>query len=271
MKLIRNAKYALQNPLILKDYSSYCCSLVVHSGQAIRKLHDVNVSGFVNFSEFKTCEQALSHGEFNFIRSYPFAAGPIVDVGANLGIVSLVLAKRFPERQIYSFEPGPTTRQALRSNVELNNCLNIQIYPVAVGAQDGEVSFDADPVKRATASIVSSNCDHMITVPCTKLDTFVAERRLEQISFLKVDVEGYESLVFRGAKKVLERTLASVIYYEVCPEVTERAGFDPLEPTKILKEHGYAIYKLDESGSMVEVADPDIMKVTLANWIAIAP
>lgn len=131
------------------------------------------------------------------------------------------------------------------------------------------MTFDADPINRATASIKTSVGSNIVTVPCVTLDSFCQNHSIQEIAFLKVDVEGYEEFVFQGAAKLLSKQQIKVIYYEVCPNNAIKAGLKPEYATQILIDNGYQIYELNEKGSLKEISLSDINKVILSNWIAI--
>lgn len=268
--LIRNGKTLLKNPKIARAYLSYWGSKLTNSGRAIRTFPDgIMVTELSGFSEFHSCAEFVSPREREFIYKYPMGEGAVIDVGANLGIVSCMLAERFPERVIHSFEPAPSTFRALKANIELNSCANIRALPYAVAERDGEVPFSADPIGRATNSISAQGGNSVINVPCLTLDSYVEDNSIQNIAFLKVDVEGYETLVFRGAERVLARRLAAIIYYEVCPEITVRAGYDPALPTRMLVENGYRIYRLSEQASLEPISVSVIEQTVLENWVAL--
>src|ERR1044071_5818244 len=155
--LIRNSKTLLKNPRMAREYLSYWGTKLTNSGRAVRKFPDgVMVTELSGFSEFHSCAEFVSPQEREFIYKRPMDEGEIIDVGANLGIVSFMLAERFPERVIHSFEPAPSTFRAFNANIELNSRANVRALQCAVADHDGEVSFSADPVGRATNSIAVS-------------------------------------------------------------------------------------------------------------------
>jgi FkbM family methyltransferase len=270
MNLIGNAKTLLSNREVAWNYLSYWGSKLRNSGQAIRILPDnIKVTGLSGFSEFHSCSQYLGTQERDFLKNYAIGSGELIDIGANLGVISILLAKRFPERQVHSFEPNLSTFQSLQANVTINCLTNIQAQQCAVAEHNGEVFFNADPIYRATCGIATSGDQNTVSVPCTTLDSYIEKQSIKEIAFLKVDVEGYEALVFQGAESMLKRQQAKLIYYEICPVLTQKAGFDPALPTRILLRHGYQINKLNNQGLLVPVNLNFIEKLNLENWIAI--
>jgi len=198
MSLIKNVRTLLTSPATMKDYVLYHASKLSR-GRAEKCLHGVRLSSFINFSEFHTCN-AVSHEERRFLESYEFGEGVILDVGANLGLVSLILAKKFPDRTIYPFEPNPSTFQALESNLKLNGINDVRCFELAISEHNGQAQFNADPRSRATNKITKEKDEHHVSVPCRTLDSFLEQYKIEKVALLKVDVEGHEQGIFEGAR-----------------------------------------------------------------------
>ena len=272
MKLLHNAKTLLTQPKIFQDYISYQTSRWKNQGQAIRILSDnLKVAGLSGFSEFHSCQNFLSSQEKSFFQTHTFEPGDLIDVGANLGVISLLLAQHFPTRKVHAFEANPFTFKALQHNIELNNCPNISPQNLAVAGHNGEIAFNADPIYRGTTSITKTFEQHTISVPCMALDTYAEKQSMQEIALLKVDVEGYEALVFEGAQNLLAQQKIQVIYYEVCPDMARKADLSPSAPTEMLLNHGYHIFRLKSDGALTLIEVSEIEQINCENWIALCP
>jgi FkbM family methyltransferase len=272
MGIVRNIKTLLNDPVVARDYLNYWGSRLKNSGAAVRSLPGgIKLTEFCDFSEYHAVGEFVSDEEREFLSTHPIGSGAIIDVGANLGIVSFILAKRFPQRTIHAFEPVPSTFHALTTNIEINACPNIRALQCAVADQDGQVIFNADPVGRAINSIAVSKGDFAIKVRCATLDTYAEENSIDQIAFLKVDVEGFEAAVFQGARRTLLKKGAALIYYEVCPVNSKNSGIDPELPTRLLIESGYKIRRISPQGRLEPVGLSDVRQTVLDNWVAVRP
>ena len=266
---IENVVTIIKNPRLAGQYGRWIFEKRFLGRAPQKRIRDsVTIGGFSGFSEYLAVENFMAENEYQFFRNHTFGPGCIVDVGANIGVLSLFLANRFPDRTIHAIEPNPFTARSLADNVALNRAQNVLISELAGGNKAGSIRFSADPVSRGTASIASTDHQSAIEVPCTTLDKFVADQSIQQIALLKVDVEGYETLVFRGAIRTLEQLKPSVIYFEVFPEATTAAGFDPEEPSRILKENGYRLYELGKNGDLRPVELSYINGIQSSNWVA---
>lgn len=268
-KLVRNAARLARDPNMVAEYLGWIASSARTGGKPCRRLLDgIEVGGFANFSEYHSVPGFINIAERRFFEESPFGPGPIIDVGANIGLVSLLLARRFPDRDIHAFEPNPTTFETLEANIARNGATRVSCHRYAVSDADGTVMFDNDPVKRGTASIARSGDDHAAEVLATTLDSFVAANGIGTIGLLKIDVEGYETLVLRGASRVLNEIRPSAIYFEVCPPLTERAGFAAEGPARMLAEAGYDLRRLTDTGSLTPATLGELSGITLENWLA---
>jgi FkbM family methyltransferase len=272
MNTIQKALQLARRPGLATEYARYHLSRLRHGGNAVRYLFgEIEISSFNRFSEFASCRDFVSSSEYTFLRQHPFGSGSLVDVGANLGVISLILASRFSDQPVYAFEPTPSTYRALLSNLKRNDADNVLAEQLAVGDVDGSVQFRTLDSNRGGASFAADEDDRAESVPCIRLDTYAEIHGIENFALLKVDVEGYETPVFEGADRLLDEGRVRNVYYEVDPERTKRAGFDPSGPTRILANHGFDIYRLDDRGSLVPTSVTDVEELShVENWIAVA-
>jgi hypothetical protein len=80
-------------------------------------------------------------------------------------------------------------------------------------------------------------------VPVVTLDAYVMRERIDRVNLLKVDVEGAEMLVFKGASGLLSSDAAPIVFFEVDVRLCERFGTTPRDVKQRLVDHGYGIYR----------------------------
>jgi FkbM family methyltransferase len=272
-KFYDNVATALRNPDIAIQYAGWVSLSLISKGGPVRKLHGVQLGDFNGFSEYHSVAGDVSNNELVFIEHHPFGDGDIIDVGANLGLFSLLMHKRFADRRIIAFEPNPSTFSALKKNILRNGAIHVECHQNAIADHNGLVSFSVRENARANASIsndVAQGSARVIRVSCTTLDTFCATHAVTRIALLKVDVEGYESLVFHGSATVLSVIRPAVIYFEVCPSLTTAAGFDAADPARFLINRGYSLHRFSGGGGLQTVDANAASAVTcFENWVAI--
>lgn len=270
MGIVQNTRTLIISSQTRKNYLNYCASRLVNQGQAKRKFPGgIVISSFNNFSEYNTCDQATP-SEWKFFQHYAVGSGVIIDIGANLGLISMIFAKRFPERQIHAFEPDLSTYQSLLANIELNTLKNVFPHRIAIAGVEGKIPFSSNPRSRATNRVTSMPDEYTVSVPCTTLDAFTEKHSIKEISFLKIDVEGHETDVLVGAVNTLKNLRPRVIYYEVCPALTKNEGYDPLLPTRMLLDNGYHVCEINSDGNLRAANSLDVSNIELTNWVAVA-
>jgi FkbM family methyltransferase len=129
-----------------------------------------------------------------FVQDHVRRDAVIADVGANIGLSALMLARLVPEGHVHAFEPSPATVAFLRRNIEANGVRNVAVVEAAVGAASGSVRFHNADHFTAGSRVVDEGG---IEVPVVKLDDYAAEHRL-RFNFIKIDTEGYEPWTLTG-------------------------------------------------------------------------
>jgi FkbM family methyltransferase len=183
----------------------------------------------------------------------------VVDVGANHGLFSLEAA-HFVGRsgRIHAFEPAPRTRAVLESNLKVNDLDDrIRLFPSAVGAEPGtarlRIHHERSGLNTLAAEDIRWNrrrlpADEVVEVPVTTLDLHAKALGLEAIDFLKIDVEGFELSVLKGARGLLARHAVRWIMVEVGDLTCANARVAPGAILAELSAHGYRLRAIDSEG-----------------------
>jgi len=159
-----------------------------------------------------------------------------VDVGANVGFYS-ILAGGVVGGSCVALEPVPQTFERLRENLELNDLHDIvRAQNLGVGSQPGTLRFTS--TGGANNHVLASDSeDSSIPVTVTSLDDLLADEE-DGPTIIKIDVEGWEAEVIRGAAEVLDRSDPMALIIELCDG--ERYGFDEDEIDESLRAYGFA-------------------------------
>lgn len=158
-----------------------------------------------------------------------------VDIGANIGTLACLAAKKVGEGGlVIAIEAHPRTFSELCANIHLNN-LTIIALMFAVGDHKGFVSFSDDPADDQNRVATEG-----IPVYMTCLDSILPEMLGEKrIKLLKIDVEGYEYFVLKGAAGIIDKV--DMIYFEISTRMLLRNSITPLELLNLLDSYGFAI------------------------------
>jgi hypothetical protein len=125
--------------------------------------------------------------------------------------------------------------------------VQLNVFPAAYSAWSsrGEPAY-------AGADGVAVSRSTRVEVPCTTLDEFCGAQGIARIHFLKVDVEGYERDVFRGAARLLAARKIDFIGFEISQIPLQGAGRTAREVFETLAATGYAAYRFEERGDRFE-------------------
>lgn len=145
----------------------------------------------------------------------------VYDVGANIGLVSLLVAGSHPETlRVHGFEPEPENARDFSRNVELNGLEGrIQVHALALGHRLGEVELfvRGGPGEGRHSTVESKGATGSIRVPVETAAAF-AQRSGEAPHVMKVDVEGAEGRVLAGAETLLEGGRLRELFLEIHPQ-----------------------------------------------------
>src|SRR5262245_48371710 len=155
ISFIARVATALRHPKIGVEFAWWLAQKEILGRQPVRQVHSVTLGGFNGFSEYHTVASGVSAVESNFLTNLSLAGeGVVLDVGANLGLFSLLISKQDRTRRIFAFEPHPSTFAALQANISRNGRHNIACFKIAIAGHNGAVQFASREHGRANASIV---------------------------------------------------------------------------------------------------------------------
>lgn len=179
--------------------------------------------------------------EMSFLLHFLREDGLFVDVGANIGVYS-VLAAGVTKTNTIAIEPGSAALKAFQKNIDLNGLeKRIELATVAVGKEQGTVSFtqslDAiNRVERKEDSLLK-----LMEVPMSTLDVLLHGK---EPSLLKIDVEGFELNVLQGGRETLKKKSLKAILIET-NGLAEKYGLKEEEVHQIIREEGFERYTYD--------------------------
>jgi len=168
----------------------------------------------------------------------------VLDIGAQSGFYSLLLARLIgPEGLVFAFEPLPANYRILEENVSLNHISNVVVIREAVSDQSGEISFEFphEEASLVAGPILEGDSLGTFRVPSISLDDF-AHQTGHHVHFIKMDVEGAETAVLRGAVQTL-RTSHPTMMIELHYNSSQQGQHPAIS---LLQELGYQIEWLNE-------------------------
>jgi FkbM family methyltransferase len=195
----------------------------------------------------------------DLLHAYPalVGGGSVLDIGANIGYTAAVLARAAESGcKIYAFEPEPFNFRILQQTA-LQPEFGGKIVPMqlAVGAEDGTIDLWINDRHHADHRIATQQFRSVhpgskeVSVPLISIDSFL-DGRPEQISFIKIDVQGYELAVCRGMLNTLRQNPDIAIVLEFMPSAMRELGFEPSHLIDFMIERDFKIYQVHPRGKL---------------------
>ena len=173
--------------------------------------------------------------------------GTFMDVGAHIGYYSLKAASMVgPNGHVISIEPNPQTLPKLLANIQASDARAVSVWPVACADSESTLQLYAAPESNTGESSLSKEnasqegaATQAYSVPGRPLDAIVKEAKLDHVDVIKIDVEGAEFAVLKGAAKTLD-DFRPVLIIELVQNQLKAMGTSVEEVTGFLASHGYA-------------------------------
>lgn len=237
----------------------------------------VNRSGLLNFLPLKRLFiwayfLYKRHHEDSFyplLKKYPWLLenGNVIDIGANVGYTTLLFAEFLSkDYKIYAFEPEEENYKNLVYQVKKKNLHNrVDTIFSAVGEKDGFCTlwYNKDhhgDHKIATETFKSGaqtqNSKNYKSIKIQSLDDFAVSRVSGPISFIKIDVQGFEIPVIKGMEQVLKNNPNVSLAVEYSPGDMNLLGFEAKELIQLIKRHGFSLYLFDKTKCLIAM-EPD--------------
>lgn len=209
----------------------------------------------------KRIQLGFHEKEFRYFLTLIPNRGTVLDIGANIGIMSVLLAKKSDQISVYSFEPIPDNLKAMKRLVRVYSLKNIQVIASAVGEDQGNLAMVVPEIMHAKmhglSRVISDQPNAIqemgnpISVPVLSLDNFEPLRKINEIVAVKIDVENFEYYVLKGGIQIIEKH-KPIILCELWDDANRPLCF------ALMEKMGYCI-KVYQDGNLVAFNGQDRM------------
>jgi FkbM family methyltransferase len=202
----------------------------------------------------------LDTPEYLFWKSLDLTGQTVYDVGSFQGLLALYFARK--AKQVICYEPNPHNRARLQENITLNHLGNVRVRDVGLGSQPGRFEMVFNPLMPGGSSIEQKTVGELLRsgTPVVKLEIQIAtldrdrcDQALPEPDFIKIDTEGLELDVLKGARETLEKCRPA-LFLEMHGETMDEKRRKTAEIVAFLDELGYDILHI-ESGAPVTRAN----------------
>lgn len=168
-----------------------------------------------------------------------------VDAGANIGYYSLIWANFSPNPSIYAFEPNPKVLGLLKENLsQLENSVKYSLFEEALSSEIGTVNFDEGNEDQIGWGHVHQGGVH--NVSCNTLDNALFSKN-ETIDLLKVDIEGYEYHLLKGAEQLIRSGRIKHILMEINHDMLHANGTSESQILDFLRTNNFRVDKIGDN------------------------
>jgi FkbM family methyltransferase len=190
-----------------------------------------------------------------FIRGRIGAGAVFVDAGANIGAYTVPASRQVgPNGRVVAFEAHPVTYAYLARNIVLNTLGNVVGLNNALGSKPGWVEMDYQRSNPGETHVAADSTPTGTRVELVTLDDTMTRLGIARIEYLKIDVEGYELQVLRGARGIIDRSCGIVVQTELIEQHLRRYGTTVADVVAFLRELGFTPHMVHRDGSAKVVA-----------------
>ena len=191
----------------------------------------------------------------------PQSSCTILDIGANVGAFCLKLGAHLVnnniDSKILAFEPNPYVFKKLSNNLSFNGKIKntILIEPLGISNKKEQLEFQWNKKNTGGGKFIVEKkglTKNVELIEVVKIDDYVKEKSISNISFIKIDVEGFEPFVLQGAMQTIKKFKPN-IFVEVSPKWWNKNGFSVKEVLQYFEELNYFFYPLINE----EIGDPE--------------
>lgn len=168
----------------------------------------------------------------------------VIDVGANIGLYSLLLSRLVESTgSVLAFEPEPNLFAILRENCVRNNATNIDLFQCALGRVSGLASFHRSAFNSGDNRLERASTAHeAVEVKVERFDDLQADCKPD---FVKIDVQGHELAALSGMERSLSSNPKVQVLFEFSPAALAKAGTDPGLLLEFFRERGFGLFETE--------------------------
>ncbi len=218
------------------------------------------------------CEQGVFEPEIvNLLTKLAKPDTTVFDVGANIGLMALPMLHACSTCQVVSFEPSPNSLPFLRQTVEKSNHRNRWlVVEKALGDVEGQVNFFLGDPKSSMLEGFGGHRNlagqRSVTVPVSTLDKEWQDLGKPPVSLIKIDVEGAEGLVLRGARALM-KTIGPDLVVEWYAEYLRPFGTPPELLFTLSQEFDYRLFSIPMGVPINDLATLRVQMLICSNFL----
>lgn len=220
-------------------------TVALPEGTVVLNPEDPVVSGALALGVYET-------SELDIFRAFLKEGMTVLDIGANIGIYTVIAARRVgPTGTVIACEPEQTNFSLLSDTIHENKFTNVRAFPCALADHQGNMELHISSANKGNHSLVktdrnSAEFTRAVSVPVQTTDALLAEAGVANVDIIKMDIEGAEPLALKGMTRTLEAEKL-ILFFEFSPGALKSCGFDPHAVLSDLRNSGFTLYEIKET------------------------
>lgn len=232
-------------PLYLYNEESY--RTIERNGM----LYRLDISKLLDHARyfFNDTQDASLTNLFNTLKSHFH----VLDIGANIGLLTLPFAKRCTQGVVYCFEPGSENFRRLNENVKANDMKNVILFKQALGDKSGSSTlYHVEPTNPGMNRILPEKPERELSREVVKvscLDDLYGTGHFSRADLIKIDAEGFEMLILKGAQKLIKE-MRPILFIELADENLKMQGSSALELIGYIENLEYRVFNAKDMSTI---------------------
>lgn len=248
LKSLFSSPYNRQHPLFaLWRFMHWKCIRIFKRKNVLYSLWD-DKRIYLDYDSFQSMwimyNYIVDWEEFNLVKKIVKQGDTVADVGANMGFYTIWMSKfTNAPASIHSFEPDKKNYERLSKNIAANNLQQVVVANrEGAGASEKEVMFTTG--LDGENHIASEKSTNTVTVKLITLDKYCAAKNIHHIRYCKIDVEGFEIDVLKGAEKMLAGKKIDILQLEI-NKTLQNSGNTAENLLEVINSIGYTLCSYD--------------------------
>lgn len=186
----------------------------------------------------------MGRAEYRLLHSLVKPGMQILDVGANIGLYTLLLARMAgPTGHVFAFEPEPSLFACLQTNREINGSSNVTAFNLAAGASPEALFLRRSTLNSGNNSLVTSGVATTVPVKVARIDQVLDQKKIDLI---KIDVQGFELKALAGMEGILTLNPGAQVLFEFWPAGLARMGDSGPRLLAFFRERHFKLFEVED-------------------------
>ncbi len=242
-----------------------CRALRLQQPVVIQWYSDLRINAYLgnDISRLLFTDGHYEPNEFYFLSTHLKPGMIFLDVGANDGLYALFASEYVGDTgRVFAFEPSSREYARLQDNIALNEKKNIEALRLALSCQNGvgvmHIAGYEHEGQNTLGSFIYEGVEqlHSEQIPLRRLDDILAEKQIDHVDFMKIDVEGAEYTVLEGAEQMI-RSYRPTLLLELSDRALKQQERSAAEVLSFLRALGYRILSFEQTSGMPVQAQDD--------------